>query len=291
MEANLLTQVFLPFALGIIMLGMGFELTIDDFKRVTIYPKAVMTGLFCQLIIIPLVAFALMSFWNLKPELAVGIILLAACPGGATSNLYSYLSKCDTALSITLTAISSFVTIITIPLIVNYGMETLMGSGEYIALPVIKTMIQIMVITLIPVSLGMYLKYCQPRFARKAQKPMKIASAVFIFIVILGTILGDRQNIIPFFIQTGLPAFTLNLITLITGFFIPKIIGLNFQQSSTISIESGIQNGTLGIAIATTILQNPQMAIAPAVYSLIMFITGGIVSYFYLQTNKKIQIN
>ncbi len=290
MEANLLTEIFLPLALGIIMLGMGLALSISDFKRVAIFPKAAFIGLVNQLLLLPLLAIGLMKIWpDLKPEFAVGIILLAACPGGATSNLLAYLAKCDAALSITLTAISSLITIITIPLLINFAMEHFIGEGKYIALPVFKTMLQIMVITIIPVGLGMILKSRIPATAQRLERPVKIASTVFIIIIILGAILKDRDNIIPFFIQTGLPALVLNLASLLIGFLSARWAGLSFKQSSTISLETGIQNGTLAIAIATsaTLLNNPQIAVPPAVYSLIMFITGGILVSWFGKMNSK----
>ena len=287
MEANILTEIFLPLALGVIMLGMGLALTIDDFKRITIYPKAVITGLVCQLVLLPLLAFGLMALWETRAEFAVGIILLAAIPGGATSNLFAYLAKCDAALSITLTAISSFITIVTIPFIVNYAMEIHMGSGQYVKLPVLRTMAQIMIITVIPVSIGMYLKQRMPALANRVQRPVKIASAIFIAIVIIGIILKDRENVIPFFIQTGAPAFTLNVLTLAMGFLVGKLVGLGFRQAATISIESGIQNGTLAIAIAAsaTLLNNSTIAIVPAIYSLIMFGTGSLVAFWFGKIN------
>ena len=290
MEASLLTELFLPLALGIIMLGMGLSLSVADFKRVALFPKAAFIGLVNQLIFLPLFAIGLMMIWpDLKPEFAVGIILLAACPGGATSNLLAYLAKCDAALSITLTAISSLVTIITIPFIVNFAMEHFIGEGEYIALPVFRTMVQIMVITVIPVGLGMIIKGRNPNIAIRMERPFKIASAIFIIVIILGAILKDRENIVPFFIQSGLPAFVLNISSLLVGFASSRLLGLSFKQSSTISLESGIQNGTLAIAIATsaTLLNNPEIAVPPAVYSLIMFITGGAVVAWFGKANGK----
>ncbi|MGI0481194.1 bile acid:sodium symporter family protein [Geminocystis sp. CENA526] len=287
MQGNLLTEVFLPLALTIIMLGMGLSLTIKDFKAISIEPKAVLTGLFCQLILLPLVAFGLMYFWDLKPEFAVGVILLSACPGGPTSNLYSYLGRCDVALSVSLTAISSFITIFSIPFLVNYGMEVFMGEGQYIALPVVKTIIQILIITIVPIIIGMSLRNWKPNFARQAQKPFQIASGIFIAIIVLGAILKDRENVIPFFQETGLPTLTLNVLAIILSLLIARLVGLNFRQSSAISIESGIQNGTLGITIASssTLLNNPTIAIAPAIYSIIMFITGSIICYLYRMKN------
>lgn len=284
----MITEVFLPLALAIIMLGMGLSLTIQDFKRVTILPKAVFVGLIAQIILLPLLAFGLMSVWEIKPEFAVGILLLAAIPGGPTSNLLAYLGKCDAALSITLTAISSFITIITIPFIVNYAMETFMGAGQYVKLDVIKTMLQILVITIIPVSLGMFLNKRFPKIAKNFQRPVKIASAVFIVIIILGAVMNDRENLIPYMMETGAPALVLNVLTMLMGFVFAKLLGLNFKQASTISMEAGIQNGTLAIAIATseTLLNNPTIAVVPALYSLIMFATGGLAAYIFASINK-----
>lgn len=289
MEGSLLTEIFLPLALGIIMLGMGLSLTVADFRRILIYPKAVIIGLFSQLIVLPLIGFMLMYFWELRPEYAVGIIIIAACPGGPTSNLLAYLGKCDTALSISLTAVSSLITIFTIPFIINIGLDQFMGEEQVVKLPIIKTILQIMVITIIPVSLGMYFKAKRPKIAQKSERPVKIISAIFITIIIFGAILKDKDNVIPAFKETGLPAFTLNVLTLLLGFLVGKVLGLKFKQASTISIEAGIQNGTLAIAIASsaTLLNNPEMAIPPAVYSIIMFFTGGAVVWFYARKNSK----
>ena len=283
MEANFVTEIFLPIALITIMLGMGLSLTPKDFQRIIFEPKAIFIGLFCQLIVLPIIAFLLMRFWDLQPEFAVGIILLSACPGGATSNLYSYLGKCDTALSISLTALSSVITIISLPFIVNYGMEVFMGDRTYVALPVLQTIVQIIVVTLIPVSLGMLIRSYKPNFARRADKPVKIASGLFMALVVVGAILAERENLIPFIQATGFPTLALNVITLLVSFLIAKSMNLSFKQSSTISIEAGMQNGTLAIAIATsaTLLNNPQIAIPPAIYSIIMFVTGAVVSYFF----------
>lgn len=288
MESSLITEVFLPLALAIIMLGMGLSLTMGDFKRIFQAPKSILIGLFAQIIVLPIVGFLLMHYWELRPEYAVGIILLAACPGGPTSNLFAYLGRCDTALSISLTAISSIITIFTIPFIVNYALELHMGDGQYVALPVLRTILQIMVITIIPVAIGMFLKSKKENLAKKAERPVKIASTVVIIVIILGAILKDKENVIPAFQETGLPALTLNAITLLLGFGIARILGLSFRQSATISIEGGIQNGTLAIAIAAsaTLLNNPMIAIPPAVYSILMFVTGGIAVAIYAPRNK-----
>jgi len=279
MSTSVLTDLFLPLALGIIMLGMGLSLVPADFKRILVFPKAVFAGLACQIILLPAIAFLLMWFMPAQPEFAVGIILLAVCPGGATSNLLTYLARGDAALSVSLTAFSSLATIISIPFIMNIALETFMGEGRFVPMPVVQTMLQIMLITIIPIGLGMYLRDRKPKLAIKSERPVKIASAVFITIIILGAVFRDLDNLIPYFRQTGLPALLLNVIMLLLGYTTGRLLKFTERQSATLSIESGIQNGTLAIAIATssTLLNDPLMAIPPAVYSLIMFVTGGLV--------------
>lgn len=279
MESNILTAVFLPLALFIIMLGMGLSLVPGDFKRVFIYPKATILGLINQLILLPLVAFGLCVAFNLPGELAVGMMILSACPGGATSNLITHLSKGDIALSITLTAISSFITVLTIPIITNLSLEYFMKESEIIKLPVLETIAQVIGITILPVSIGMIIKRYKSELSSKVEKPLKTLSAVFLVIIILGAILKNKADIIDFFVQAGPVALALNIATLAIGYFSSTIFGLTVPQRRTISIESGIQNGTLAIAVAASILKNPQMSISPAIYSLIMFFTAGFLIF------------
>jgi len=283
MQANILTEIFLPVALGIIMLGMGLALTPADFKRVALFPRATFVGLFCQLILLPVVAFGMLQVLSLPPELAVGVMLLAFCPGGATSNLLSNLARADVALSITLTAISSMITVFTIPYFINLSMEYFIGEGKYVELPVLKTMLQIVVITIIPVSIGMLIRWRFPEGAKRSEKPVKIASAIFITLVILGAILKEKENIAGYFVQVGVITLLINVVILAGGYLLGKLFRLSHPQRAAISIESGIQNGTLAIAIATSslLLNNSQMSIPAAVYSLIMFATGGVAVYLY----------
>lgn len=283
MQSNIITEIFLPVALGVIMLGMGLSLTPRDFKRVVIFPKATFVGLFGQLILLPLVAFSLLKLFELPPSFAVGVMLLAVCPGGPTSNLMSNLARADVALSITLTALSSLITVFTIPVFLNLAMEHFIGEGKYVELPMVKTMAQIIVITIIPVSLGMLVRWKFPNAANKAEKPVKIASAVFITLVIIGVIIKEKDNLAGYFMEVGTIMLLINMIILILSYGAGALFKLSHPQCSTISIESGIQNGTLAIAIATSsaLLNNSQMSIPAAVYSLLMFATGGIAIYLF----------
>jgi BASS family bile acid:Na+ symporter len=278
MESTFLTEIFLPISLGIIMLGMGLSLTPADFKRVALYPKATALGILNQIVVLPIIGFLLLLIFPMStPELAVGIMVLAACPGGPTSNLISHISRGDTALSITLTAISSVIVVITIPLIVNFSLRYFMKQGEYIPLPVLNTMISVVIITLVPVAIGMIIRAKAPEFAALMNKPVKIMSGILLMVVIFAAVFNDREILATSFKQAGPAALALNLTMMIIGFFSARMFRLNMAQRITISIESGIQNGTLGIAICATLLHNPTMTISPAIYSLIMFMSSGVV--------------
>lgn len=274
MESSFLTTVFLPLALFIIMLGMGLGLTLNDFKRVFVEPLAVILGLIAQLIVLPLIGFLLAMIFPLSPELAVGVMILAACPGGPTSNMVTYLVRGNVALSITLTAISSLITVFTIPIVVNLAMQKFMGERVALQLPFLKTVIQIAVITFIPITLGMLLHRYTPQFAAKVEKLVKWLSLFFLGLIIAGLLLKERANVLSFFFQVGAVTLTLNLLTMVLGYVIATLGKLNESSAKAITVEVGIQNGTLAIAVATTLLNSPNMAIPAAIYSLLMFVTS-----------------
>jgi bile acid:Na+ symporter, BASS family len=278
METNYLTDIMLPLSLAIIMLGMGLSLTPYDFKRVVLYPKATAIGIVNQIILLPVVGLLLLSFFDLQsPELAVGIMVLAACPGGPTSNLISHISRGDTALSITLTAISSLIAVVTIPLIVNFGLAHFMQQGDYIPLPVLDTILKLMLITLLPVGIGMAIRARAINFSRKMETPVKFTSGILLIVIILAAILANKEIFVSSFKDVGPIALSLNVVMLLVGYISSRLLQLRQSQSITISVESGIQNGTLGIAIASTLLHNNVIAISPAIYSLIMFMTAGVI--------------
>lgn len=279
MQSNVLTELFLPLALAVIMFGMGLSLTLSDFKRILIFPKAVSIGLLNQIVLLPVVAFVIAKVFQLPPELAVGLMILAACPGGATSNLITHLAKGDTALSITLTAFSSLITVLTIPFVVNFSLGYFMSGEEDLKLDVLGTVVSVLVITIIPVVLGMLVLKKAPTLAQKWDKPFRKISAVFFVIIIAAAILKEKDNLAQFFMEAGPASLTLNLATLAISYGVAKAVGLNFKQSLTISVESGVQNGTLGITIAATLIMNSVMTIPSAIYSLIMFGTAGIVIF------------
>ena len=214
-------------------------------------------------------------------------MILAACPGGPTSNLITYLAKGDIGLSISLTTVNSLITIFTIPFVIDFALNQFLEADEMVQINKLQTVIQIFVIVIIPVSLGMALKNAKPIFADKMNKPVKIASGAVLFLVIIGLVIKKKEELIPYLKQAGLTALVLNIATMLVGLATAKIAKLSLAQSRTISIESGIQNGTMAIAIASGVLMNDNYAIAPAVYSLIMFFTGGVIIAFAMNTSSQ----
>lgn len=269
--------IILAISLVIVMFGMGLSLTIGDFIRIFQYPKAIIVGLINQIILLPIMAYVLIGLMGVSTDIAIGVMILAACPGGPTSNLITHLAKGDTGLSVSLTAANSLITIFTIPFVIDFALTQFLDAGEMIAINKLQTVIQIFAIVIVPVSIGMGLKSAKAAFAEKMEKPVKIASAAVLFLIIIGLVIKKKEDLIPYMEQAGLIALLLNVVTMLIGFLTAKISKLNLKQSITIAVESGIQNGTMAIAIASGILLNDNYAIAPAVYSLIMFLTSGLV--------------
>jgi BASS family bile acid:Na+ symporter len=284
MKADILTQVVLPLSLFIIMLGMGLSLKLDDFKRVVKVPKAIAIGVFCQLVLLPLVGFSLVVAFSLPPELAVGVMILAFCPGGTTSNMFAYFAKADVALSISLTAVISLVTPFTIPLLTGLSMAFFMDHANEFSIPIGKTIIQLLVITIVPVALGMFLYRKFPNFAVKMNKPVKVFSIILLFLIIAAIVAKSWDAMGGFFAQTGLVTLALIVSSMIVGYAVASWAKLEKRQVVTIGIEVGIQNGTMALLVAGTILGNATMAIPAVTYSLLMFATGGL---FCLLVNRK----
>lgn len=281
MENSVATTVLLPVALGIIMLGLGLSLTIADFKRVAEYPRAVVVAMVCQLLVLPAACFGLVSVLGLPGELAVGMMLLAASPGGATANLFSHLARGDVALNITLTAVNSLLSLITLPLLVNASVHAFMANDASIGLQFSKV-VQVFAIVLIPVGIGMLIHAKKPGVATSLERPVRVLSALFLVAIVVSSIVKERENIGLWFAQVGLAALLFNLVSLGVGYFVPKLARVPERQSVAIGMEIGIHNATLAIAIASspTLLNNTAMSIPAAVYSLIMFFTAAVFGWF-----------
>jgi BASS family bile acid:Na+ symporter len=275
MESSLLNVVLLPLALGVIMLGLGLSLTIDDFKRVVQYPKAILIGLISQMIILPMICFFIVRLFGLSPELAVGLMLLAASPGGPTANLYSHLYKGDVALNISLTAVNSLISLFTLPFIVNFAIDYFLNSGQVIPMQ-FKKVIEVFAIVLIPVSFGMLLKAKFPALSVKLNKPVKVLSALFLVLIIAGVVYQERENILSYFQMVGTAALVFNILSMAVGYYIPKLLKTGEKQAIAI--------GTLAIYIALSVIGNSMMSVPPAIYSLIMFFTAAAFGFL---VNKK----
>lgn len=274
MQADILTTIVLPFALFLIMFGLGLSLKLIDFKNVMLAPKAVAIGLVGQLILLPLIAFTIAIVFQLPAELAVGLMIIALAPGGATSNMFSYLAKGDVSLSISLTAVSSIVTPFSLPIIVSLSMLYFMGAGSDFNIPLQKTILQLMVITLIPVALGMLVRAKFAKIAYKLEAILKVFSVLFLILIIILILFKNKESLLNFFLQAGLATLALNIVALTLGYFLAKKAQLTKAQTTTIGYEVGIQNGTLALVVAGTLIGNTEMMIPAVTYSLIMFITG-----------------
>jgi len=279
---EILSKVLLPVSLAIIMLGMGMTLILADFTRIVKYPKAILIGLVNQLILLPVIGFLLAIFFDLDPIIAVGLMILASCPGGPTSNLITQVCKGNIALSVTLTAIASILSIFTIPFILSFALEYFQNSSESnIKMPIFDTILQIMVITVIPISLGMVIRANKTSFAKKMELPMRKASTIIFILVFIAVLAANSTKLIDGMIESGFVTLCLNLATMSLGYFSAKIFKLDFKNAISITIESGIQNGTLALVIATSILNNVEMGIPIGTYAIWMFITGGILMFLF----------
>ena len=287
---TLVNSVVIPICLFLIMMGMGLSLVVNDFKRVVKYPKAVGIGLANQLIMLPLIGFALANIMPLRPEYAVGVMLLVLCPGGTTSNLFTYLAKGDVALSVTMTAIASVITVFTIPIVLSYSLIHFMGAGSEFQLPIIKTMVSLIVITIVPISIGMLIKRFAPKIADSSQVLVSRFGVTFLAMLVVFLSYVQRDILVDAFVNTGPVSLILNLVTMALGYLSSKWLGLNLAQRTSITMEVGLQNSTLSIFMALTLLSNYDMSMTPAIYTLIMFFTAGILVKVFSKKSDKAQI-
>lgn len=273
------TQV-VPICIFLIMMGMGLSLVPNDFKRVVNYPKAVSIGLINQLILLPIIGFSLAHFMSLEPEYAVGIMLLVLCPGGTTSNMFSHLAKGDVALSVTLTAVASVVTVFSIPIVLNLSLKHFMGAGSEFELPIIKTMLSLIVLTIFPIVIGMLIKALAPKFADSTQVYVSRFGILFLTLLLIFLTYIQQEIVVEAFIAAGPVSLILNLLTMALGYYSSKFFKLSPAQTSSITLEVGLQNSTLSMFMALTLLANYKMSFAPAIYTLVMLFTAGILVRF-----------
>ena len=265
-----LTTIGLPVALGIIMFGLGLSLTPGDFARVAKQPKAVIIALGCQLVLLPALCFGLVVLFQLPPLLAVGMLLLAASPGGSTANLYSHLFRGDVALNISLTAINSIIAIFTLPLITNLAITIFLPGDDGLGIQFAKA-VEVFAIVLGPVVLGMLVRWWKPRFADAMDKPVRIASMLILAIVIAGAVVVNLDLLISNIAGLAGIVVLFCVLSLTLGFLVPRLFRVERRQAVASSFEIGIYNATLAIVIAQTVIGSVEMSLPAAVYGVLMF--------------------
>ncbi|GAF61569.1 LOW QUALITY PROTEIN: sodium-dependent transporter [Psychrobacter sp. JCM 18903] len=286
---TLVNSVIIPICLFLIMMGMGLTLVTNDFKRVLKYPKAVGIGLTNQLILLPIIGFALANIMPLRQSMPSGLCLLVLCPGGTTSNLFTYLAKGDVALSVTMTAIASVITVFTIPIVLSFSLIYFMGSGSEFELPVVKTMLTLVVLTIVPISVGMLIKRYAPTVADRSQVYVSRFGVIFLTFLVLFLGYVQRDIIVDALIATGPVSVLLNLSTMALGYYSSKWFGLNWAQRTSVTLEVGLQNSTLSIFMALTLLSNYDMSMMPAIYTLVMFLSAGILVRIFSAQHDKLR--
>ena len=282
---GILTDIFLPLALAFIMFALGLGLTGADFLRVAKQPKDFFVGAISQVILLPIIAFVLVKLWPISPELAVGVMIIAAAPGGVTSNILTSFAKGDVALSISLTAIISLLSVITIPFIVVLSLSLLGVENISKDISLVSMALNMFLIVTVPVILGMLFRKFASNAAIKFESVAKKVSAVLFVIVLLGAILAEKENIVSYFAQAGLITLILNVVMMIVAFYVAQIIGTGIAQKKCIAIECGLQNGTLAIFVATTLFGGGMYVIPAATYSLIMFLTSLVFVFIVRNSN------
>jgi len=281
-----LTQVGLPIALILIMTGVGMTLRFSNFAEVLRQPKAFFVGAAAQMFLLPLTALAVIALFGLKGELAVGLFILALCPGGTTSNLYSYLCKADVGLSVSLTALVGLVTPFTLPLLAAWAIEFYLGANTAFSLPLLKTWLTLMIVSVLPVFLGMFVKAKWPQVADRIQPAISSFSVIVLLLLIISIAADLGNDLWLFLLQAGPAALTLNVLTMFAGYWLGNLLLKCEAQANTICLEVGLQNGTLALLITTGILHNSTMSIAPSVYSLLMFFIASLFTFWVLKIKR-----
>ena len=271
---SVLTTVGLPLALAIIMFGLGLDLTVGDFRRVGRAPKAVGVALACQVVLLPAICFGLVVMFDLPALLGIGMMLLAASPGGTTANLFSHLFRGDVALNITLTAINTVIAVVTLPLITGLAIAWYDRQDD-VSMPLVE-IVKVFALILLPVGIGMLVNARAPGFARRMDKPVRIGSAVILAILVLGILLDQRENVADYLADVGLITALFCAVSLVVGYYVPKAFGVTGPQAIASSMEVGVHNATLAIFVAVEVLDEVEISVPAAVYSLVMFLFAAL---------------
>ncbi len=274
MEQSALISIGLPISLMIIMAGMGLSLTVAHFRHELSQPRGVIVGTLAQALVMPALAFAIASALQLPPMLAVGLVVLAACPGGTTSNLITYLAGANLALSIALTVTASVVTIVSLPIYVGLGLSSFAGGGTEVSLPLANTIGTLAVVVLLPVACGMLLRARKPALAATLERGVGIFGMVVLVALIVAIAASMWDRLPTLLRQAGPACLLLNLLGIAIGIGVARLSGLRFVDALTVGVELGLKNGTLGLLVALNLLKSTEAAIPSAVYGLLMYFSA-----------------
>lgn len=276
MQSSLTLSIGLPVALVIIMLGLGLSLRIEDFTRVLARPWPIVIGLVCQVGILPVLCFALVYFADLPPAISVGMMLLAASPGGTSAAIYTHLARGDLALSLMLAALTSVIALFSLPIFVNLSLIAFYGEASAVRLET-HQVLQIFVIAIVPALIGVFINSRYPATARLLDRPVKVMSTVFLIAVVLAALIGQWELLVTWGPTVGAVALAFNVISLSVGYWVPRLLNVGRRQAVALAMSTGIHNAALVIALAMSehMLNNPEMAIPPAAYGVIAYVVGG----------------
>ena len=277
---NFVTDVILPLALAFIMFTLGLGLSVSDFTNVFRKPKNFLIGLISQLIFLPIVGLTLVIIWPLPIEIAIGVMLIAAAPGGVTSNILTFFAKGDIALSVSLTAVMSLLSAASVPIVLAISIGLIGDSSLPDSISLTGIALSMFLIVTLPVLLGMGVRSFLNSLTLKIEKSARFISTLLFLLVLVGAILAERENVVSYFAQTGLVVLTLNILMMLIAFYWSGFFGMGIAQKKAIAIECGLQNGTLAIFVGTSLFGGGLYIIPAATYSLVMYLTSLIFIYF-----------
>lgn len=269
-QAEFINSRVIPWVLRLVMVGLGLSLTLVDFKRVVVFPKAAAVGLVAQLVGLPLAAFALAFAFGAPPAIAVGLVILAACPSGVTANAYTFAARADVPLCVTLSAVTSVVTVFSIPLLTSLALTVFMGSDETARVPPGNMLLNLASFTLLPLAVGMTIRRLRPGFADRAVEPIRRTVLYLMIGVLLLGVVSSYREILDNYAAAGALVVTMNVATMALGYGLARLFRLPVEQVVTITFEVGVQNLSLALAIAFTILGRPELAVAGLIYAAVM---------------------
>lgn len=286
MQPSIAINIGLPVALVIIMLGLGLSLKFEDFTRVFLKPKPVLVCIFCQTLVLPLLCLVLVYFSDLPPAMAVGMMLVAASPGGTTATIFTHLARGDVALSLMLAAITALLALATIPIIANGSLMLFHGETDTVYLE-ISQVLQIFAIAVVPALIGVYIRSLYPGTAARLERPVKLLATAFLALVIIFALVNQWSVVVLWARVVGATILIFNLMSLVVGYYAARYFGVDRRQTIAITMSVGIHNTALVIAIALSeyMLDNPEMAVPPAGYGVIAYLTGGVAIWILNRTN------